>query len=136
MATRSTITLNGHYNTQVHIYRHWDGYPECTGRHLAHVARNASTIEAIAAKLFAAKEGTPLGAGRYEFTRHASEHGDREWHYEIRPRGDLPALIRVIECPIGGEDREVFSGDLPTYRSWIAARYRRMIAQWKARKAA
>ncbi len=135
MATRSTITLIDHLNT-VSFYRHWDGYPECTGRHLAHAARGADCIEHIAAKLLGEGEGKPHGAGRYEFTAEPLMHSDREWHYEITARYQKPASIKIYEQPIGGTMREVFYGDLPEYRLWVSDRFRKMIARYRARKAA
>jgi hypothetical protein len=135
MATRSTITLIDHRNT-VNFYRHWDGYPECTGRHLAYAAKGANCIEHIAAKLLGEGEGKPHGAGRYEFTGHPARHSDREWHYEITARYQKSATIRVFEQPIGGDIRLTFTGDLPAFRAWVAERYRIMIRRYKARKAA
>ena len=135
MATRSTITLIDHRNT-ISFYRHWDGYPECTGRHLAYAARKADCIENIAAKLLGEGEGKLHGAGRYEFATDPEMYCDREWHYEITARYQKPASIKVYEQPIGGTIHEVFSGDITAYRLWIAARFGRMIARYKARKAA
>jgi hypothetical protein len=135
MATRSTITLIDHLNT-VSFYRHWDGYPECTGRHLAHATRGADCIEHIAAKLLGEGEGKPHGAGRYEFTAEPLMHSDREWHYEITTCYQQLATIRVLEQPIGSNMREVFCGDLTQYRAWVSDRFRAMIARYKARKAA
>lgn len=139
MATRSTITISEfcnitalEFNRSVNLYRHWDGYPECTGLHLAHAARGATSIEEIVAKLLTEGEGSPHGGGRYEFTGAPEMHADREWHYEITTRYGKQPLIRVEEHPIGEDMLVVFNGDISEYRKWIKDRLVAMIQYCKA----
>lgn len=135
MATRCTITLRqvGNFRrNRIDLYRHWDGYPEATGRHLARVARNAHRIEDIAAGLLAAKESEGFGAGRYDLTDRADMHGDTEWHYEVAMApGDAP-MVHVSHRPIGADGFNIeFAGDLPGFRFEMAHRFRAFIARIK-----
>lgn len=137
MATRSTITIKSDHKT-AHLYRHWDGYPEATGRHLAHVVRREAgkTMEDLMVALFTAKEGTPHGSGKYEHTNRAEGHGDREWHYEITLRYNETPLVKVFWFQIGSDKPvPMFKGELVDYRNWVTARYRKMAAKFKARVA-
>jgi len=135
MGTRSTITLIGTFN-RVNLYRHWDGYPAFTGRHLAHAVRNATAIEGVVAKLLTEGDSEIHGAGRYEFTGEPEMHGDREWHYEITVRYQKPALIRVEEYDFNDNKTVAFEGELPEYRQWIKKHLVALIRRHKARMAA
>lgn len=137
MATRSTITVNCDF-VEIHLYRHWDGYPECTGRHLAHVLRclKSLTAEELVSKLVQSTESAPNGSGRHQFTSDASDHGDREWHYEITLHPREEPQIAVHHRPIGEEMRKEFEGPLHSYRGWIADRLRPFFACIRQRRAA
>ncbi|WP_306150697.1 hypothetical protein [Roseovarius sp. MMSF_3281] len=132
MATRSTITVKTNRLT-VHLYRHWDGYPECTGRHLAWAMNNLESLSAeeLVGTLITAKEGQPFGSGRYEFTTRASDHGDTEWHYEITLHHREEPKVEVWHRPIGESYFLAFNAPLHGYRKWMAGRMRTFIARIK-----
>jgi len=133
MATRCTITLRhtGRFRKKsVDLYRHWDGYPEATGRHLARVARDATRIEDIAAALLAAKEGEGFGSGRYEITDRADMHGDTEWHYEVAMAPNEMPMVHVSHREIGADRFTMdFAGDLSVFRIEMAHRFRAFITR-------
>jgi hypothetical protein len=86
MATRSTVTIYGQ-NKTIHLYRHWDGYPGGTGRHLAYVMRGLAKEETdadkVAGLLLESRHDGPACSGTYEVTNHARNHRDSEFHYNI-----------------------------------------------------
>lgn len=137
MSTRSTITIKSAFK-RVDLYRHWDGYPEATGRHLARVLRQIEhrrTPEALVVALLTSAEGEPFGAGRYELTDRAEAHGDREWHYEITLHHDQEPELRVFHRPIGEAMYLAHSSWLSDYRVWISHRLSAFVARIKAFKA-
>lgn len=135
MATRSTITLRAPYN-HANLYRHWDGYPECTGRHLAHVARGVKTIEEMAVRLLSSREGDSGSSGKYEFGGEPDCFCGTEYHYEVYISHKGAPVFRVLHRRVGDPFHEVFKGELPEYRRWVANLYRDMIRRWKARNRA
>ena len=132
MATRSTITVRGP-NANASFYRHWDGYPAWTGRHLCHVLRDAHTLEAVAVALLTAHRESPHGGDRYELTVMPDTHDDREWHYDVRVMR-TGAHIRVYHRPIGGSMSVAFDGDLPACRRWCAGQLRDLLGRHRDRQ--
>lgn len=137
MATRATITIQSHHK-RTDLYRHWDGYLAATGAHLGHVLRALPcfTQEAAVVALLTAQEGQPHGAGKYELTNRASDHSDREWHYEITLHHMQEPTIKVFERPIGGKACIVFEGGLFAFRKYVAGHLRSMLRLIRSRRAA
>lgn len=135
MATRSTITIESD-RAKVQLYRHWDGYPEATGRHLAWALRSTAslTIEELTVRLLSSCEGEPHASGKYEIT--CGSHGDTQWHYAIRLRHREEPEIAVFHRPIGEKFQHVGTYCLGEYRSWILNRFRPFLARIRAMRRA
>lgn len=113
MGTRCNILLkNG--ATKVWLYRHWDGYPSCTGADLArHIQKADGNAGTLLKNLLTQERDNEPGRVEYELTNDV--HGDIEWLYVIEftrkgavkvgwmPRKiglgeeQLPALVRAAQ---------------------------------------
>ena len=134
MGTRCTVSITSFYDVETCFYRHWDGYPEATGHHLARVLKNGETFysEPFALALLSSKEGDDFSGGRYELTSGHKRHCDTEWRYHIKLRQHEGIAIVVHHRPLGEDWQTAFTGDLPAYRKWIAeslVQYRQRAAQ-------
>lgn len=76
MGTRCNVKINDKENT-IWIYRHWDGYPNCTGAELKTILEETKPENANRlAELL-----TTILKDDYRYTN--SQHGDIEYLYEI-----------------------------------------------------
>ena len=93
MATRCNIQINDQ-NTEIWLYRHYDGYPECTGDELEEVLKDVKPESAgQLAELLV--HNFPSD---YEYT--TGQHGDIEYLYQIYV-GDFDVVMHTFYLPIG-----------------------------------
>ena len=123
MATRCGIKLRSEHGHPVHIYRHWDGYPECTGfdlvKHVASVVEQHNQsgadmqsenqhVENLKALLLSQVD-KETKYKHYEETTDVALHGDIEWLYNVTVNSQTISL-EVIKV-----DGTGFSNMYPLY---------------------
>lgn len=92
MATRCNIQINDP-NTEIWLYRHWDGYPEVTGEDMKDYLRYM--MPETASQL--AEAIVNNDSEHYRYTK--SQHGDIEYLYQIYI-GDFDVIMQTIHLPL------------------------------------
>ena len=146
MATRCNIRVTDGGRKLSWLYRHWDGYPACTGADLAQTLKRllAKSAEELKPETFVnellgyryADEPHRQDAAIYEITDDL--HGDIQWLYTVAftPRG-LRIEVREHLLFNGGRKRVIrFFGDLCEYRRYCAGSVVNMRRQIKKLRAA
>ena len=134
MATRSTLhimTKDWNGTQWYDLYRHWDGYPEVTGAVLAKLIKQSDDTDELLRKVLQVNTGKYLNKKDYCWELTSSEHDDREWSYEIRPK-----TIKVTQKLLDTKGTEVvrFDGNYQQYRDYIAGLlkpYYKRVKEWK-----
>lgn len=110
MSTRTNIVLQ-FGESRVFIYRHCDGYPSCTGEHIARLLTEHKRANPFLRALMAAEyEGTsydPKPRPIYELT--TGIHGDIEWLYVVKFDNEWsnpPKPVEVGCRPFGFSDED------------------------------
>ena len=131
MSTRAVYTFKNNSewdNSEVHIYKHHDGYPEGgltwieqgylyyrdnheTMKHLANMDALATSF------LLAINKGEQYG--NCEITEHHKKHGDLEYRYEIYALKEFKEMpiarnlaVKIYSCASWeGEESIIFNGD-------------------------
>ena len=116
MSTRCNIIIE-HGSTRLYVYRHWDGYPSCTGADLleklqaargpetAHYGRFTSS-RFITALLTDMDEPTVYRKARPHYETTTEVHGDIDYLYRIRFDNDRAPTIGVLDLTFSGGNSE------------------------------
>jgi hypothetical protein len=132
MSTRAVYTFKTPSEwdqSEVHIYKHHDGYPKggltFIKEAFAYYINNYETMKHLVNRdalstcfLLSINKGEKYGG--CDITEHHNKHGDIEYRYEITPLKDfkeIPTLtniaIKIYSCASWeGEERLIFGGDL------------------------
>lgn len=129
MGTRTNILIeNG--ESRIWLYRHWDGYPSCTGKDLAEQLiadkfRATAFLASLLAKRHEQASYQSAPSSVYELT--TALHGDIEWFYRIQwpnnwARDAQPVIgwgERSYKADESPEDAELKSRHVHTFEQFV-----------------
>jgi len=132
MSTRAVYTfktLSDWDQSEVHVYKHCDGYPkggltfikEAFGYYISNYETMKNLVDRdalLTSFLLSVNKGAKYV--NCDITEHHDKHGDLEYRYEITPLKDfkqIPMLteiaIKIYSCASWeGEEKLIFDGDL------------------------